>query len=337
MAAMRKSGMPGADAGLVDVHAHFVTAEYVQAAVSAGITTPDGMPAWPSWSAEDHLRLMDENGIEKSYLSVSSPGTHFGDDAAAAALSRQVNEFGAAVAAARPERFGHFASLPLPNVEGALRELAHALDVLGSDGVILESNAHGLYLGDERMRPLLAELDRRRAIVFVHPTSPPNHEQVSIGRPRPMVEFMFDSTRTLADLVFSGRLTEFGGIRWVFSHSGAAMPVLADRIELFRTLFLAEQPGFGPEAPTVPELLRELWFDIAGTPFPNQVPALTRAFGTEHLLYGSDYCYTPARGVTAQLATIDAAEPPAPGDDWRALTTRNAARLFAGTPAASHH
>lgn len=134
--------------GLIDVHAHFVTESYVAAARSAGIEHPDGMPGWPTWSVEQHLDLMDRSGIEKSYLSVSSPAVHFGDDDAARALAREVNEFGAGVRVERPQRFGHFASLPLPDVEGALAETAHALDVLGADGVAVETNHHGVYLGD---------------------------------------------------------------------------------------------------------------------------------------------------------------------------------------------
>ena len=192
-----------------------------------------------------------------------------------------------------PGRFGHFASLPLPDVEGSLAELAHALDVLGSDGVALESNCEGVYLGDARYEPLWSELNRRCAVVFVHPTSPPCHEALALGRPRPMLEFIFDSTRTVSDLVFAGVLARHANIQWVFTHGGGTLPLLADRMELFRTVFA----GGSPADPTVPEQVARLWFDIAGTPFPNQVPALVNAFGSEKILYGSDYCWTPAHGV----------------------------------------
>ncbi|GAB1820233.1 amidohydrolase family protein [Herbidospora sp. RD11066] len=310
-------------AELIDVHAHFVTADYIEAAASAGHVTPDGMPRWPSWSPEDHLRLMDAHGIRTAMLSVSSPGTHFGDDAAARKLSRQVNDHAAEVALRHPGRFGHFASLPLPDVEGSLAELAYALDDLGSDGVALMSNAHGRYLGNQAYEPLWAELDRRGAVVFVHPTSPQNHEQVAIGRPRPMLEFIFDTTRTVSDLVFGGVLTRHPGIRWIFTHGGGTLPLLADRMELFRTAF----NGGSPDDPTVVEQVAGLWFDIAGTPFPRQVPALTRAFGTDKVLYGSDYCFTPIPAVAAQIASID--EAGQPGETtWRALTTVNARRLL---------
>ena len=313
--------MPGRPP-LVDVHAHFLTGEYVDTAVAAGHRHPDGMPGWPAWSVEDHLALMDAHDITTSVLSVSSPGVHFGDDTAAQRLARRVNDDGAAFRDARPDRFGHFASLPLPDVDGALHELAHALDDLGSDGVTIETNAHGVYLGHPSFEPLWAELAARRTVVFVHPTSPPGAEAIALGRPRPMLEFLFDSTRAVSDLVFAGVLSRHPDIRWVFTHGGGTLPLLADRMELFRGAFLGDGDG-----PTVQEQIRALWFDLAGTPFPRQAPVLVAAVGTERLLYGSDYCWTPAGAVAAQIASLDAADPP-PDDEWRDLTSRNAARLL---------
>ncbi|MFJ9173692.1 amidohydrolase family protein [Streptomyces sp. NPDC102360] len=308
---------------LIDVHAHFVTDSYVAAAKAGGHTHPDGMPGWPSWDVDDHLRFMDENRISTSMLSISSPGTHFGDDAAARTLTREVNDHAAGLVRAHPSRFGHFASLPLPDVEGSLTELAYALDELGSDGVAIETNAHGHYLGDPRFEPLWAELDRRRAVVFVHPTSPVRPETVAVGRPRPMLEFIFDSTRAVSDLVLNGVLTRYAGVQWVFTHGGGALPLLADRMELFRTAF----GGSSPDDPSVQEQVSKLWFDIAGTPFPQQVPALEKAFGAERILYGSDYCWTPDGALAHQIASIDKADQPE-ATTWRNLTSANAKRLI---------
>ena len=276
-----------------------------------------------TWEAATHLELMDQWGIRTAVLSVSSPGVHFGDDHDARTLARDVNRYGAQIAQEHPGRFGHFASLPLPDVDGALREAAYALDELHSDGLAIETNAEGRYLGSDQFDPLWAELSRRKAVVFVHPTSPPCFEAVSLDRPRPMLEFIFDSTRAVSDLVFSGVLSRHPDIQWIFTHSAGALPTLADRMELFRTVFL----GGNADDLTVPEQIQRLWFDMAGSPFPNDVPDLIRAFGSERLLYGSDYCWTPAAGTTAQIASIDAAPQP-DHDSWRALTTRNAHRLL---------
>jgi len=313
---------------LIDVHAHFVTEHYTAAARAAGIAHPDGMPSWPTWSTAEHLDLMDRGGIQMSFLSVSSPGTHFGDDRAARSLSREVNEFAARIRDEHPARFGFFASLPMPDIEGSVWEAAHSLDTLGADGIAVETNHGGIYLGDARYEPLWQELDARGAVVFVHPTSPPHADAVSLGRPRPMLEFVFDTTRAASDLVFNGVLTRYPGIQWVFTHGGGALPLLADRMELFRQgLRMGADDGDLPSL-SVPDQLRTLWFDMAGTPFPNQVPAFARAFGTERLLYGSDYCWTPPALAQAQISAIDAAPRPSADDTWRTLTTRNAERLL---------
>jgi predicted TIM-barrel fold metal-dependent hydrolase len=314
---------------LIDVHTHFVTGAYVAAAQAAGHARPNGMPGWPKWSAEEHLRLMDENGIGTAMLSVVTPGTHFGDDRAARQLTREVNEFGADLGRQHPTRFGHFASLPLPDVEGALAEAAYALDKLGADGLTVSTNAHGHYLGDALFEPLWAELDRRRAIVFVHPTSPPHAEAIALGVPRPVLEFIFDSARAAANLVFSGVAARYPGISWIFTHGGGALPLLAARMDQSRALI----SGLGkPSDASAREQLSQFWYDIAGTPFPDQVPALARAFGTDRVLYGSDYCWTPAHGVPPQIHSIDAADPPDEHETWRELTTRNALRLLHRTP-----
>jgi predicted TIM-barrel fold metal-dependent hydrolase len=145
-----------------------------------------------------------------------------------------------------------------------------------------------------------------------------------------MLEFLFDSTRAVSDLVLGGVITRYPDIRWAFTHGGGALPLLADRIELFRS-FLGDGAG-----PTVQEQIRGLWFDMAGTPFPRQVPALVDAVGSERILYGSDYCWTPVPAALAQIATVDAAEQPV-DDTWRALTTRNAERLLAGPTSGWDH
>ena len=304
--------------GLVDVHAHFVTPEYVAAARLAGHQRPDGMPAWPSWSVREQLDLMDRNGIDRALLSVSSPGVHFGDNARARALARTMNETAADVVADHPDRFGMFASLPLPDVPGAIAELDHAFDVLRADGVVLASNTAGWYLGDPRLEELWQRCDERAAVVFVHPTSPPNWPSVALDRPRPMIEFLFDSARTVIDLVCAGVLVRYPGIRFVVTHTGGVLPLLADRVDLFRR---DGQNGDG--GPGMAEQLARLWYDLAGTPVPHPLPALTSMVGTDHLLYGSDHCFTPPDAVAAQIASLDER-----GSAWRVDTSANAARLL---------
>lgn len=323
--------------GLIDVHAHFITGSYAAQARAAGHERPDGMPAWPAWSAAAHLELMGRCGIDTALLSVSSPGVHFGDDAAARRLAREVNEDGAGLVREHPGRFGLFASLPLPDVDGALAEIAHAFDVLGADGVVVETNAHGVYLGDARLEPVFAELDRRGAVVFLHPTSPACWELTALGRPRPMVEFIFDTARTVTDLLFAGTLARHPRLRVIVPHCGGALPVLADRVNGFLRLFPSGGNGggngsgdAGDDAPDAVAQLRRLHYDMAGPAFPRQIPALLRLVEPDRLLYGSDYCFTPAPAVAAHVAAVDDAPSPVPGATWRSLTTANARGLLEG-------
>jgi predicted TIM-barrel fold metal-dependent hydrolase len=305
--------------GLVDVHSHFLTEHYVQAATAAGITNPDGIPGWRSWSVEDHVALMDENNIAHAILSISSPGVHFGDDDAAAALARDVNEYAAAIVRENPYRFSFFASVPLPAVAAAVDEAAHAIDTLGARGVILMSNSAGQYFGDPALDPLWQLLDERGAIAFEHPTSPPHADSVALGRPRPMLEFLFETTRTVTDLVFAAVPERYPGIRFLIPHCGAFLPLAADRVELFRSL-LPGLHGRAQAALPTRQQLQRLWYDLAGTPFPAQAPALVDAVGDQQVLYGSDYCWTPSVAVGMAARQLD--------DHWRTLTTANAARFL---------
>ncbi|MCX4854315.1 amidohydrolase [Streptomyces canus] len=314
--------------GLIDVHAHLLPDFYVQQATAAGHAHPDGMGGWPSWSVEAHLDLMDRNGIETAMLSMSSPGVHFGDDKAARLLARRVNEYTAELTRDHPGRFGNFVSLPLPDVDASLEEIAFAYDELDADGVALLTHTHGVYLGDPRLEPVFAELDRRRAVVFLHPTSPVGWEQSALGRPRPMVEYLFDTARTVTDMVMAGVLTRHPNIKVIVPHCGGAVPVLADRINEFMRLFV---PAEKTPAQDAVQQLRGLYYDMAGTAFPRQVPALAKLVDPDRVLFGSDYCWTPSPLADAHIAAIDAAESPVDGTTWRSLTTANAQRLLPAT------
>ena len=162
----------------IDVHHHVLPPEYVAALARFGVSGGGGV-AFPRWDAASTLEMMDRQGIATAVTSVSAPGVHFGDDGAARSLARRCNELSARLVADHPTRFGAFAVLTLPDVKGALLELEHALDVLGLDGVVLlASQSDGRYLGDPLFDDLLAELDRRAAVVLVHPAVPKSSESL---------------------------------------------------------------------------------------------------------------------------------------------------------------
>ncbi|GCA98628.1 amidohydrolase family protein [Mycolicibacterium sp. NCC-Tsukiji] len=311
---------------LVDVHAHFLTREYVAAAIAEGIQHPDGMPQWPSWSAEQHLSLMQDNGIRHAILSLSSPGLSFASTADAPALARHVNDFAARTVAAHPERFSFFASLPLPDVDAAINEAIRATDIHGAAGVILMSNSGGRDLGDDSLEPLWECLDKRRSIVSVHPTSPPD-PHATLGRPAPMLEFMFETTRSITDLMFASVMSRYPHIRFLIPHCGAALPLLAARIELFRGLWPAPN-GDAPGPLTTDAQLQRMWFDTAGHPLPTQARVLRDVVGSNRLLYGSDYCWTPAFGVAQQIAALDSDRE----INWRTVTSTNAEQFLQRRP-----
>lgn len=289
-----------AHGSVIDVHAHFVPDFYRDAATGAGYGNPDGMAGFPHWSVDEALAMMDRGGITVAVASVSSPGVHFGDDAAARRLARGVNEFSASVRDRHPDRFAFLASLPLPDIEGALAEIAYAYDELHADGVTLKTNARGLYLGDPAMEPVLDALDQRHALVVLHPTSPPGGEAVSRGWGRPMIEFPFDTTRAVADLLLRGGIARHPGIRMVVPHGGGALAALADRVDEFARMVV------GADGPDVAGQLRNLYYDLAGFPVPRQLPSLLAMTDPSHLLYGTDWPWTPEVVVTAGTAEIKA-------------------------------
>ncbi|MGV9799833.1 amidohydrolase family protein [Mycobacterium sp. NPDC003449] len=311
-------------AGLVDVHAHFTTAGYIEAAKAAGHREADGMPEdyWPLWSADAHLELMGSLGIGKSFLSVSSPGVYFGDATAAVRLAREVNDRAAEVAASHPDSFGWFASLPMPDVAASRREAARALE-LKADGVVLMSNFGGSYFGDPDNQPLFEDLNARGAVVFLHPTSSPGHDLVDCGRPRPMIEFLFETARTITDFILSGSAARYPDLKIVVPHGSGVIPLLATRVEAFRSLTTST-----PDGPSVAELLKSFYYDLAGVGTPFQVEALLTIADPGHILYGSDYPWTRAELAKFITQVMDQVVELPGGDSWREQTTHNAGRLF---------
>ncbi|MFT3865005.1 MAG: amidohydrolase family protein [Solirubrobacterales bacterium] len=309
--------------GVIDAHAHYVPGVYRDALLAAGIDRPDGFPRIPEWSVAEHLARMDALGIAASVISISSPGVHFGDDAAARDLARAVNEAGAEAVAAAPARFGLLAGIPLPDVDGALAELTYAFDELGADGIVLMTNVDGRYPGDPDYAELWAELDRRAAVVVLHPASPPGWERTALGRPRPMIEFPFDTTRCVVDLALGGTLGRNPEVKLVVPHAGSALPVLVDRVAGFTK---AIAPGDGPAVDVV-GLLADLHYDLAGDATPRAIEALLTLTAPERLLFGSDFPFPPPPVIEMLAGRLLASE--ALDERTRPLMLReNALALF---------
>ena len=292
---------------LIDVHAHFLPDQYREALATAGIDQPDGFPRVPMWNAHEHVEVMDRLGIEACVLSVSSPGVQFGEGMSASdavSLARHVNDVAAATITQHPGRFGAFASLPMADEGESLAEIERVFDGLGLDGVNLLTNVAGVYLGDASLEPIMAELNRRRAVVFIHPTSPACWECTSLGYPRPMIEFPFDTTRAVTNLLLSGTLARHPDIRWIVPHAGGTLPFLAPRIAGISVLLGADDPA------AVVAQLRRLHYDLAGSASAPVVAALLNFVDRSQVLYGSDWPFTPEPIVGAALGWVTGHESP---------------------------
>ena len=287
--------------GLVDAHSHFLPPVYAHALADNGLVTLDGGFPVPQWSEEKALAHMEKYNIETSMLSVSSPTVAFLKEASARErMARELNEFSSALVKRTPQRFGAFATLPLTDIQASLTEIGYSLDVLKLDGAVMETNVHGIYLGDPRLDPVFAELNRRKATVFLHPTSPPCFAELALGRPSPILEFPLDTSRAVTDLIFAGTLTRYQNIRMIISHGGGALPAVAERIARFSTLpFLKQKPAGG--AAEVKQVLASLYFDLAGSASDASIERLRRITSLKNILFGSDFPFTPSAGIDANV------------------------------------
>ncbi|KAJ5788571.1 hypothetical protein N7457_003561 [Penicillium paradoxum] len=301
----------------IDVHTHCVPPSYREYCLQnefAGKGHPDGMPAIPEWSASAHIQLMEKLKIKKSVLSMSSPGTHLtpGNDEEARCITRRANEDMSKICAENPNHFLFFASLPLPDVDGSLAEIDYALDHLGAVGFQILTSSHGIYPGDPRFDRVFDRLSKRKTIVFLHPTTclirrgDKSLEKVAPlpGVAAPIMEFMFDSTRSLMSLLTSGTVERCPGITFVSCHCGAALPPIMQRIAEFSSML--PSPGKEISGEKIKLLLRtRFYFDLAGVPFPDQIHGLLRLVDSSRLLYGSDYPYTPAALAESLANRVD--------------------------------
>lgn len=265
----------------IDTHQHIVPPFYADWLAAKGITA-GGLPI-PKWSADGALDLMESAGVATGILSVSTPGVHLGDDAEARSMARQVNEFAADVVRRHPGRFGFFATLTLPDVEGALAEARYALDVLKADGVVLLTNVRGAYLGVPEWEPLMKELNHRKAVVFVHPSDLPGPGVEGI--PPFAADFLLDTTRAAIHYAKSGCLERYSQLKVILSHGGGFVPYAAERISRICSSDGSNEAGIAR--------LRQFYFDTALSSSPYALPSLLAFADHSHITFGSDWPYAP--------------------------------------------
>lgn len=267
----------------IDTHHHFLPKVYVDGVGLETLASVMPNKRAPAWSLEAALATMEQAGIAQAILSISS-GPRIPN---AVTLLRKCNDEAAALQARHPGRFGQFASLPLPDIDGSLKEIAYSLDTLKANGVILFTNYDGKYLGDPMYAPVMEELNRRKAVAFIHPNEPPY--QLGGQPPASVLEFPFDTTRAATSLIMSGALRRWPDIRFVLSHAGGALPYLAHRMGGAVSMNPALRESVGDPILAV----RQFWFDTALSLNEPTLKALLAIADPTKIVFGTDFPMAP--------------------------------------------
>lgn len=300
----------------IDTHHHAFSPAYVAELDKVG----QAPPIVKNWSLDRTLDDMAKAGVATAILSVTTPQASFTDAAGARRIARECNEYMAQLGRDHPGRFGSFAMLPMQDTEGALRELAYALDTLKADGIGLLTSYGEKWLGHPQFAPVMDELNRRRAILYTHPTAANCCRAVQPEVPATVIEFQTDTTRTITDIVFSGTAARCPDLRFIFSHAGGTVPFLAER--------LVKMPVIDPRlAPRVPRgvmfELQRFFYDTAWSMHAPALAALTRMVKVSQVLFGSDYPYRTGQDHVQGIVEFGFSEA-----ELRAIDRNNALRLM---------
>jgi len=285
--------------GRIDVHHHLIPPAFTQTMAAKGITEVAGTPL-PSWTPAQSIAVMDDNGIATAITSLSAPGVYFGDVGEACDLARRCNDFAAEMAVRYPRRFGSFAVLPMPFTAQACVEAVYALDVLKADGIVLLGSTEGRFLGDPAFDELMAELDRRQTIVFVHPNIHRTSTEIGLSTAAFILEFLCDTTRAAVNLILSGTMERHPNTRWILAHAGGFLPFIAWRVSLVNNF-----PRYAETAPQgVLTYVRRFYYDTALSPSPFALAALRELVDPSHILFGSDFPFAPASLVGVEVKNL---------------------------------
>lgn len=278
-------------AGRIDVHHHAIVPKIAE------LMRDNGARFVLPWSLERTWDVMAAHAIEHAVVSNPIPGGLFQDEGKAVSFTRRANDAIAELGRAHPGRFSLLAALPLPYIDAALDHLRYVFDDLGAAGVVLIPHVGDAYLGDPLFEPVLAELDRRCAVVLVHPLTLPGG--AVDAAPAELADFLLDTTRGAISLVRSGTLDRHPRIRFVLAHGGGFLPYAADRIQLLGHEFYGVEPARFRTA------LRRFYYDTALVG-ASALPSLLAVAGPERVVFGTDWCAAPETPVAACAGALDA-------------------------------
>jgi predicted TIM-barrel fold metal-dependent hydrolase len=304
--------------GRIDVHNHMLPPFYqkIRKAEAPGMSNSRSA-AMRDWTPALAVETMDKNGIATAIVSLAVGGVSF-NGPGARALARDGNEYGAKMVSDYPGRFGLFAALPLPDQDASLQELAYAFDTLKADGIALLTDYGDKWPGDPIYVPVFEELNRRKAVVFVHPTVPTCCASLVPGVTPSLTEYLFDTTRAITSFLVNGTFTRFPDIRFIFCHSGGTAPVLANRINTLLPKEISDKLPNG-----VLGEFKKLYYDVANGTSPSPLAALTDLVPQSQILFGSDFPFVMIETTTGPLeqAALSASQ-------MQAINRDNAERLF---------
>jgi predicted TIM-barrel fold metal-dependent hydrolase len=313
--ALQQRGAGAQNPRRIDMHHHFAPPDWMAEVKGRPLLNAANL----RWTAELSLADMDKGGVAASILSITNPGIWFGDKDKTRVLARACNEFGAKLVQAHPTRFGLFATLPLPDVDASLTEIAYAYDTLKTDGIGLLTSYNDVWLGNKAFRPVMEELNRRRAVVAIHPTAASCCRSLDYGLGPGSIEYGTDTSRAIIGVAFSGDAARFPEIRFVWSHAGGSLPFLASRIDGGSNGAREALPnGFMAEA-------RKFYYDLAGAANKGAIASLLQLVKPSQILFGTDF---PPGGSATSAAAAIAATGMFSEADLRAIDRDNAARLL---------
>jgi predicted TIM-barrel fold metal-dependent hydrolase len=268
----------------IDIHHHVFSPAYVAELAKAN----QAPPIVRNWTVAKTLDDMNQAGVATSILSVTTPQVGFTDVANARRIARESNEWTARLANDNKGRFGSFAMLPMQDMDSALRELEYALDTLKADGIGLLTSYGDKWLGHASFAPLMDEINRRKAILYTHPTAANCCRNLQPDVPPTVVEFGTDTTRTIVDIVFSGTAARCPNINFIFSHAGGTLPFITERLIKMPVL----DPKLLPRVPNgVMHELKRFYYDTAWAAHPGALASLTKMVSVSQILLGSDFPY----------------------------------------------
>jgi predicted TIM-barrel fold metal-dependent hydrolase len=271
----------------IDTHHHLLPDFFFEATNEKG--NPVGGLKPQAWSPEISLAFMDEAKIDIAILSISTPGIQLPERQKGRDLARKCNELSASLISKYPRRFGAFAAIPMgSDIDDAIEEVIYAIDILRLDGVVLFTNSNGIYLGDPKLRPLFAELQKRKAVVYVHPNASPDLIAHSLGITDNLIDFPADTTRAVAELHYRGTFAATPDVKYIFSHGGGTIPYLAGRLAIVDEMKIM---GDSFITGTAAEAFRKLYWDTALAYSDPVLYALLHVAGLNNILFGTDFPY----------------------------------------------